>query len=134
MFVLDFYSTKGTCIQESYIKRCSKNTVKNIAAAYLLKNISIDSSVPIFINNDTDIFLLNSYVRRYHAYMDVWNTIINDSMHSKNEKSMNSINGFCPYSLWLLKIKLCWARSSTFITNILSFFEITWLQYVCKSK
>ena len=53
--------------------------------------MSIDTSVPIFINNDTDIFLLNSYVRRYHAYMDVWNAIINDSMHSKNEKSMNSI-------------------------------------------
>ena len=55
----------------------------------------------IFINNDTGIFLLNSYVRGNQAYMDVWNAIINDSEHCKNEEhnefdTMNSIRRLLP--------------------------------------
>ena len=48
--------------------------------------MSVETPIPIFINNNTDIFLLNFYVCGYHAYMDVWNTIINDSVHCKNEE------------------------------------------------
>ena len=53
-----------------------------MAVAELLKNMSVDTPILIFINNHTDIFLLSSYVRGHHAYMDdmdVWNAIINDS-------------------------------------------------------
>ena len=52
----------------------------------LLKNMSVDTPIPIFINNDTDIFPVKSYVCGYHAYMDVWNAFINDSVHCKNEE------------------------------------------------
>ena len=57
-----------------------------MAVAELLKNVTVDVPIPIFINNKTDIFLFNSYVRGYHAYMDVCNAIINDSVHYKNEE------------------------------------------------
>ena len=55
-----------------------------MAAVELLKIMSAGTPIPIFINNDTDIFLLNSYVYGYHAYMDVWNAIIDDSVLCKN--------------------------------------------------
>ena len=51
-----------------------------------LKNMSAGTPIPIFIKNDTDIFLLNSYLRGYYAYMDVWNAIISDSQHCKNKE------------------------------------------------
>ena len=48
--------------------------------------MNVDTPIPILINNDTDIFLLNSYGRGCHSYMDVWNAVINDSLHWKNEE------------------------------------------------
>ena len=51
----------------------------------MLKNLSVGTPT-IFINNNTDIFLLNSYVRGYHAYMNVLNAIISNSVHFKNEE------------------------------------------------
>ena len=67
-----------------------------MAVAELVKNMSVDTPILIFINNDTDIFLLNSYVRGYHAYMDVWTAIINDFVHCKRKRTMNSILQLVP--------------------------------------
>ena len=57
-----------------------------MAVAELLENMNVDTAIPIFINKNFDIFLLNCYVCGYHAYIDVWNAIINDSLHCKNEE------------------------------------------------
>ena len=57
-----------------------------MAVVELLKNLSVGTPTSIFINNNTDIFLLNSYVREYRAYMNIWNTTISDSVHFKNEE------------------------------------------------
>ena len=42
----------------------------------LLKITSGDTPIPIFINNGTVIFLLQSYVRGYHVYMKLENATI----------------------------------------------------------
>ena len=97
--------------------------------AELLKNMSVDTPIPIFINTNTDIFLLNFYVHGYHIYMDVWNAIINDSVYCKNEEG----NEFDTTAV-ALKTKRCWTRSNTFTKNILLFFEITLLQCICNSN
>ena len=52
-----------------------------------LKKISVDTPITIFVNNGIDIFLLNSQIRGYHAYIDVWNAIINDCVHCKKKES-----------------------------------------------
>ena len=172
-----------------------------MAVAELLKNVRVDTPIPISINNDTEIFLLNSYFYGYHTYVDgmygmqsmisciartkkVTNLILQfrsshwrcsikkgflkkiRKIHWKTpvpESLLNKIAGhyikketlahmfscvFCkilkntfftehlqvtasdvcyPYSWWLLKTKRSWTSSNTFIKNILSFFEITWL-------
>ena len=42
-----------------------------MAVAELLKNVRVDTPIPISINNDTEIFLLNSYFYYgYHTYVD----------------------------------------------------------------
>ena len=51
-----------------------------------LKNMSVGTPIKIFINSDTDIFLLNFYLRGYHTYMDVCNAINNVSLYCKNEE------------------------------------------------
>ena len=57
-----------------------------MVAVELLKNMVVDTPIPILINNDTDIFLLNSHFYGYHMCMGVWNAIINDSVLCKNEE------------------------------------------------
>ena len=42
-------------------------TVRNISVRGLLKNMSEGTPVPIIINNDTVISLLQSYVRGYYV-------------------------------------------------------------------
>ena len=76
---IDFFCSIFILQKALAFKRATKALFKA-----LFKIMSVDTSIPIFVNNDTDFFLLNSYVRGYHAYMDVWNTIINDSVHCKN--------------------------------------------------
>lgn len=51
-----------------------------------LKNMSVDTPIKIFINSDTDIFLLNFYLRGYHANMDGCNAINNVSLYCKHEE------------------------------------------------
>ena len=48
--------------------------------------MSVETPIPVFINNVTDIFLLNSFVRAYPGYINVWTAIINDFVHYKNEE------------------------------------------------
>ena len=57
-----------------------------MAVVELLKNMNVDTPIPIFVNDKTDIFLLHSHVCWYFAYMNVGNEIINDSMLCKNEE------------------------------------------------
>lgn len=57
-----------------------------MATAESLKNMSVDTPIKIFINSDTDIFLLNFYLRGYHANMDGCNAINNVSLYCKNEE------------------------------------------------
>ena len=57
-----------------------------MATAESLKNMSADTPIKIFINSDTDIFLLNFYLRGYHANMDGCNAINNVSLYCKNEE------------------------------------------------
>ena len=73
-----------------------------MAVAELLKNMSVDTPIPIFINNDPDIFMSNSYVHGYHGYINVWNAIINDSVHCKNKED----NEFDTTAVTLKKKKL----------------------------
>ena len=57
-----------------------------MAAAELLKNMSVDAPIPIFINNDTDIFLLNTYVRGYHKEGNEFDTTVVALIHNDSLK------------------------------------------------
>ena len=57
-----------------------------------------ETPIPIIVNNDTGIFLLESYVRGYHVYMNIWNATINDYLQYKNEEN----NEFDPSAVALL--------------------------------
>ena len=49
-----------------------------MSAREVLKFINQETTIPIIVNNDIDIFLLESYVRGYHVYTNIWNATIND--------------------------------------------------------
>ena len=56
-------------------------------AREVLKTITDEAPIPIIVNTDTGIFLLESYVRGYHVYMNIWNATINDYLQCKIEES-----------------------------------------------
>ena len=58
-----------------------------MSAREVLKAITEKTPVPIIANNETGIFLLESYVRGYHVYMNIWNATINDYLQSKFEEN-----------------------------------------------
>ena len=64
----------------------------------VLKTITEETPIPIIVNNDTNIFLLESYVRGYHVYMNIWNATINDYLQCKIEEN----NEFDPSAVALL--------------------------------
>ena len=64
----------------------------------VLKNKTEETPIPIIVNNDTGIFLLPSYVRGYHVYMNIWNATINDFLQWKIEEN----NEFDPWAVALL--------------------------------
>lgn len=53
----------------------------------LLKNTSECTPLRVVRNNDTSIFLLQSYACGYHSYVKVWNFTINDSQQCKIKKN-----------------------------------------------
>lgn len=67
MYLKSYVFVKGTCFQKGYIKIVHR-TIKSMAVAELLKNMSRDTLTPIIKNDGTDSFLLNSYVCGYYAY------------------------------------------------------------------
>ena len=58
-----------------------------MSAREALKTITEETPVSIIVNNDTGIFLLESYVRGYHVHMNTWNATINDYLQRKIEEN-----------------------------------------------
>ena len=69
-----------------------------MSAREVLKTINEETPIPIIVNNDTVIFLLESYVRGYHVSMNIWNATINDYLQYKIEEN----NEFDPSAVVLL--------------------------------
>ena len=69
-----------------------------MSAREILKTITEETPIPIIVNNDTGIFLLQSYVHGYHVYMNIWNATINDYLQCKIEEN----NEFDPSAVALL--------------------------------
>ena len=70
-----------------------------MSAREVLKTITEEIPIPIIVDNDTGIFLLESYVRGYHhVYMNIWNATINDYLKCKIEEN----NEFDPLAVALL--------------------------------
>ena len=69
-----------------------------MSAREVLKIITEETPIPIIVNNDTGIFLLESHVRGYHVYMYIWNATINDYLQCKIEEN----NEFDPSAVALL--------------------------------
>ena len=69
-----------------------------MSAREVLKTINEETPIPIIVNNNTSIFLLESYARGYHVYMNIWNATINDYLQCKIEEN----NEFDPSALALL--------------------------------
>ena len=42
-----------------------------MSAREVLKTITEETPIPIIVNNDASIFLLESFVRDYHVYMNI---------------------------------------------------------------
>ena len=94
----------------------------------VLKNTTEETPIPIIVNNDTGIFLLQSYVRGYQVYMNIWNETINDFLQCK----IQEINEFDHWVVSLLHDD-CLEENVVGhvpIKNILSFFETSFLQYI----
>ena len=58
-----------------------------MSAREVLKTITEEAPILIIVNNDTGIFQLESYVRGYHVYMNIWNATINDYLQCKIEEN-----------------------------------------------
>ena len=69
-----------------------------MSARDVMKTITEETPIPIIVNNDTGIFLLESYVRGYHVYMKIWNATIKDYLQCKIEEN----NEFDPSAVALL--------------------------------
>ena len=69
-----------------------------MSAREVLKTITGETPIPIIVNNDTGISLLESYVRGYHAYMNIWNATINNYLQCKIQKN----NEFDPSAIAFL--------------------------------
>ena len=63
-----------------------------------MKTLTWETPIHVIVNNDTGIFLLESYVRGYHVYMNIWNARINDYLQCKIEEN----NEFDPSAVALL--------------------------------
>ena len=69
-----------------------------MCAREVLKTITEEIPIHIIVNNDTGIFLLESYLRGYHVYMNIWNATINSYLQCKIEEN----NEFDPWAVALL--------------------------------
>ena len=69
-----------------------------MSAREVLKTIAEETPIPIIVNNDTGTFLLESYVRSYHVYMNIWNATINDYLQCRTGEN----NEFDPSAVALL--------------------------------
>ena len=60
-----------------------------MSAREVLKTVTEETPIPIVVNNDTGIFLLESYTRGYHGYQIfiIWNATINDYLLCKIEEN-----------------------------------------------
>ena len=61
--------------------------VKNKSARELLKNTTEGPLIPIVINNDTGIFMLQSYLFECLICMKAWNAEMNDLLQCKIAKN-----------------------------------------------
>ena len=52
-------------------------------------DIAIDLQIPIYIDDNLATGTLNSYVRGYHAYMNIWVPLVGEELDCKYESENN---------------------------------------------